>query len=132
MKFKEKLQQWERQRIIRLLCNSDPETIQKMGEKALIPAFRRAARLVPAYRNILQNAKVDISRINDAADFKNEVPIIDKSRVFPGNEIEDLCINGSLKDMKWPNNWQMNPIQMISVPRFQYWIMIFMKIIFLM
>jgi phenylacetate-CoA ligase len=97
-----KYRQWERQKAIKILTTTDPEKIVSYGEKLLIKAFHRAARRVPAYKDLLKKKGIDPSRVTDVETFKKLLPIITKEDIFPNYEIEDLCIDGRLDSMKNP------------------------------
>lgn len=92
---------YKRRKIIQLLKTADPAAIERMGTKALIPAFRRAATRMPAYRKILKENNIDWRQITDEKTFSARVPVLDKQSVFGRFEdIEELCVDGTLKDMK--------------------------------
>ncbi len=90
----------KRQKIIKLLCSADPETIENLGKKYLIPAFKRAATKVPAYKEILKKQKTDYNQVKDLESFKKLVPVIDKNDTFQRFDIEQLCVGGTIKEMK--------------------------------
>ncbi len=90
----------QRKQTIKLLCSIDPSKLEKYGEKLLIPAFHRAAKKVPAYKKILAEHNVNYRKINDIQTFKKEVPIIEKHNTFARFEIENLCVGGTIKNMK--------------------------------
>lgn len=94
------LQRLQRQQTIKLLRTVDPERIEQYGQRLLIQAFRRAATRVPAYKQILKEHGVDCRAITNIDTFKKLIPVITKHDVFPRFEIEDLCVGGTIKDMK--------------------------------
>lgn len=94
------LEKRKRVKIIKFLCQADPEKIEKAGEKLLISAFRRAATRVPAYRKILEERKVNYKEVKDIENFQKLVPIIDKETIVPKFEIEELCLDGNLNRIK--------------------------------
>ncbi len=98
--LKESYRSWERKRAIHILTTTDPDKIVAYGEKHLIPAFQRAAKKVPAYKKLLQKRGVDPLTVQDVQSFKKLVPIIEKHDIFPDNDIEDLCLDASMKKMK--------------------------------
>jgi len=75
------------------LSSLDPDKLTADSEAKLLKAFQRAARSVPAYRKVLSQYGVDPDTICTVADFREKVPIIDKS-VFVENELRDLCVGG--------------------------------------
>ncbi len=95
------IEQYKRRKIIQLLKNSSPEAIEQMGTRALIPAFRRAATKMPAYKKILSENNIDHRQVTDEKSFKKTVPVLDKQSVFGRFEdIEELCVGGTIKNMK--------------------------------
>lgn len=90
----------ERAEAIRLLCTTDPDVLEANGVDNLLPAFKRAATKVPAYKKILEQHGVNYKDIKDVESYKRLVPVIDKESTFPVFEIEDLCVDGSLEMMK--------------------------------
>jgi len=90
----------KRKKIIKLLCSADPQKIEEFGKKSLIPAFRRAATRAPAYQKILSEHNINYKSVTDVESFKKLVPVIDKNETFRRFEIEELCVDGTLKDMK--------------------------------
>lgn len=99
-KLKDYLAKRKRQKMIKLLKSVKPEMIEDFGIKGLIPAFRRAATKVPAYKKILKEHNVDYRQVIDAQSYKRLVPVLNKHKVFTPFEIEDLCVGGTIKDMK--------------------------------
>jgi len=82
----------------RILENSRPEKIKKLGNSALIKRFRNAAENVPAYNLILKKEKINIKSIKNIRDFKR-LPILSKEDIFSKFKIADLCVGGSLRGM---------------------------------
>ena len=95
-----KYRKWERQKAIKILTTTDPEKIVAYGEKLLIKAFHRAAQRVPAYKGFLRKKGVVPQKIKDIESFRNYVPFLDKEIVFRNNDMEKLCVNGTLKNIK--------------------------------
>lgn len=98
--IKAALGKYERAKMIKLLCTADPERLEQFGIKGVIPAFRRAATKVPAYKQILQTQHVDYRTIKDIDAFKRSVPVIEKNSVFSPFDIEELCVGGTIRDMQ--------------------------------
>lgn len=90
---------WERRKIAEYLIKTDPAKILQEGEKRLIPAFRYAAANVPAYKCLLKEKNVDVSKIRDIKSFKEFVPLVNKE-IFSSHGIKELCREGALKDAK--------------------------------
>lgn len=62
----------------------------------MLAAFHRAAERVPAYKRILAEAGVDPARVQDLAEFRRQVPVIDKAATFGRFGIAELCCEGSI------------------------------------
>jgi len=97
--IKSKYRRWERQKAIKVLTTTDPDKIVSYGEKKLIPSFYRAAKKVPGYKNFLSQKGIDPNKIKDIESFKSHVPYLNKEIVFENNDLKELCINGTLKDI---------------------------------
>ncbi len=98
--FAQIFERQSRQRVIRFLCSADPEQLEAFGRTLLLPAFRRAASRVPAYRKLLAQRRVDPGSITTAEEFKSFVPLIDKHETFAAHGIEELCVGGTIDGMK--------------------------------
>lgn len=85
--------------MIAFLSSADPETLETMGEGALLAAFQSAAAEVPAYRDMLRRRGVDPLSVSDVAAFHTHAPVLDKS-VFTRYSVDQLCRRGSLKEVK--------------------------------
>lgn len=84
---------------------SDLETIAAadlvdFGEMSVIPAFRKAAHILPFYRKILAEKGIDVAQIRTLEDFSHSVPIIRKADVFPVFSASDICQDGKIDDMR--------------------------------
>jgi len=90
----------QRKKTISFLRSVNPARLEEYSQKLLLAAFKRAATRVPAYKQILKEHNVDYRTITDVESFKKLVPVINKLDVFPRFEIEELCIDGTIKDMK--------------------------------
>jgi phenylacetate-CoA ligase len=80
----------ERRLIRARLARGDPEALLRRGRKWLMPAFRRAARLSPAYRTLLAEAGVDPAGIRTVEDFVSRCPVLDKANTFRRFPVEQL------------------------------------------
>ena len=96
--IKDTIARWERRFIRNKLSKSTPESLLKMGEKYLLPAFRRAATRSPAYRALLAEAKVDPASVRSVADFKAKCPLLEKSNTFKRFEIAQLMCDDVAPD----------------------------------
>lgn len=61
-----------------------------------VRVFQEAARRVPAYRTLLQEAGVDPARVGDLEGFHACVPVVTKSQTFGRFRVSDLCLDGEL------------------------------------
>jgi phenylacetate-coenzyme A ligase PaaK-like adenylate-forming protein len=68
---------------INLLEKSEPEKIENLSKKKLLPSFKRAAENVPAYKKILHEKNIKAEQINSIEDFAEKVPILKKEDLFP-------------------------------------------------
>jgi phenylacetate-CoA ligase len=85
-------------RIERDLRQARPERLRRRSEAQALRVFRRAARRVPAYREILRQAGVDPRAVRTIDEFRRHVPIVDKHSLFTRHEIGELCVDGQLDD----------------------------------
>ena len=88
--FKSTIARLERKFIKRKLAGSTADQLLKMGEKYLLPAFRRAAARSPAYRTLLKEAGVDPATIGSVAEFKARCPLLEKNNTFKRFDIAHL------------------------------------------
>jgi len=97
--FKKFFDRYKRTQILNLLTQSAPEAIEAHGRKLILPAFRRAARQLPAYRKILSDYGLSSDDINTLTDFKQKVPVIAKEDIFPSSAIEELLMQGQVNSL---------------------------------
>lgn len=90
---------WKKRKIAEYLEKTDSSKILQEAEKKLIPAFHYVAANVPAYKCLLKEKNVDVSKIKDIKSFKELVPLLNKE-IFCSRGIKDLCLDGALKDAK--------------------------------
>ena len=93
------LDRYKRAQILRLLTQSEPDAIEAYGRKLILPAFRRAAQQLPAYRKILSEHGLSSDDISTLNDFQKKVPVIVKEDFFPVFKIEDLVVEGKLNSL---------------------------------
>jgi len=86
-------------RLLSYMKSASPSKILEDGQKRLIPAVKRAAREVSAYKKLLAEHRIDIRKIRDEKSFKNNFPLIDKT-FFALNDLPDLCAGSNIKDMR--------------------------------
>lgn len=72
------------------LAKSKPEALIRMGQRWLLPAFRRAAKHSPAYAALLKDAGVDAASIKSIDDFISRCPLLDKTNTFKRFGISEL------------------------------------------
>jgi phenylacetate-CoA ligase len=73
-----------------------PQTLRR-----LVEVFQRAARAVPAYRKILEEAGVRPDNIRSEEDFRTRVPVIDKAGTFGRFDVADLCADGRIQSTQF-------------------------------
>jgi len=86
-------------KIIKFLRMSDPKILVRLGEKSLIPSFRRAIKM-PAYAGLLKAKEVDYKHIKNIESFKKNVPVFTKEDFFADFDVSNLCIGGNLDSMR--------------------------------
>jgi len=65
-------------------------------EHPVVGAFLAAARDVPAYKRILDEAGVDAAKVRSLDEFRCLVPIVDKKMTFGSFPVAQLCRHGQL------------------------------------
>ena len=88
-------------RIVSYLQNTNPEKLLQKSEISALKVFQKAARTVPAYRQIIKNAEVDPAAITSIKEFKKHVPLLNKEKTFIAyrDSIRALCTNGNLEQV---------------------------------
>jgi phenylacetate-CoA ligase len=87
------LERLKRRWIKAKLAKSKPEALIHMGQRWLLPAFRRAAQQSPAYAALLKEAGVDAASIKSIEDFTSRCPLLDKANTFKRFGIDQLLCN---------------------------------------
>lgn len=95
-KIRQQLTLVERRKTLKILTSTEADKIVAYGEKQLLKAFQRAARRVPAYKDILQKAGCQPEKVTSIEAFKGMVPLITKEDVFPKYSIQEICLDGSI------------------------------------
>ncbi|MFC2136881.1 hypothetical protein ACFLTE_01770 [Bacteroidota bacterium] len=90
----------KRLKAIKYLKNIKSKKLIKLSEKSVIKAFKRASKRTVAYKEILISKNIEIAKIKNLRNFQENVPIIDKEQIFPNNNIDKLCLNGSITSIK--------------------------------
>ena len=98
--IRRKLTLLERKKSLKMLTTSSPEQIVVYGEKLLLSAFQRAARRVPAYKELLEKADCSPEKVTSIAAFQSQVPILAKEDVFLRSNIRDICLDGSVSRIR--------------------------------
>lgn len=78
------------------LANTDPNLIEKIGEKKALAIFKKAAIRIPAYSKFLKKNKIDVNNIKSIKDFNKILPETTKENYVKINKIESLCLDGEL------------------------------------
>jgi phenylacetate-CoA ligase len=78
-------------------CPTSSLTIE--SETRLLAAFRRAASLVPAYRELLEEAGTDIDQVVDASSLFRLVPVLSKATTFGRFAPAQLSVGGVLPQL---------------------------------
>ncbi len=78
---------------------SKPLEINSSSESLAIQAFQRAARSVPAYRQILSEGGILADQIQSPSDFQR-VPFVDKHNTFRRFPLEQLCVGGVVGELE--------------------------------
>ncbi len=100
VQFKKKYTDWKRKKALKFLTDSDPKEIMSLGEKYLIPAFKRAATRMPAYAKLLSDKGVNHKEINTIDDFQKRVPVFTKKDFFVDTPMEQLCVDKDIRSLK--------------------------------
>ncbi|MCX6806987.1 MAG: hypothetical protein NT135_02610 [Candidatus Berkelbacteria bacterium] len=71
---------------------------EKQGRKKALATFHEAATKVPAYREFLNDSKINPNYVKDYNDFQ-KIPFTDKKKYLLKSNLKDLCLDGSLRGM---------------------------------
>lgn len=77
----------------------DGAALAQSGSRRLIEQFRRVARDVPAYADILNAHGVSAERIRTQEDFTRLCPVLEKQDIFGAYPIDQLCVGGHLRSL---------------------------------
>jgi phenylacetate-CoA ligase len=80
-----------------LLSKRSTEKHENESVKYALSIFSRTLRSAPAYLTFLQENNSELNDVSTIEAFKN-LPIIDKKNYLQKYPIEDLCLDGTLKD----------------------------------
>ncbi len=86
--------------ILAFLQSAPPSEIERMGEDAVLEAFRLAAEQVPGYHDLLNRRGVVPAHVKDLPSFKALVPVVDKEQIFVPYGMAALCRGGTLDRVK--------------------------------
>ncbi|MDB5989731.1 MAG: hypothetical protein JWQ10_1134 [Herbaspirillum sp.] len=90
----------ERREMLGFLRNTSPAQMAEMAIEAAIAAFQRAAKRVPAYRELLTEAGVDYQEITNIEAFVKYAPLLNKDNTFVRFSIHELCLDGNLDGVR--------------------------------
>jgi len=77
----------------------DPSLFEYVSRKKILFMFRRACRLIPAYREFLAANDIDPRKIRTIEDFNNNVPNTTKENYIKQYPLHERCIHG-----RYPEN----------------------------
>ncbi|MFH1022777.1 MAG: hypothetical protein V1809_05260 [Planctomycetota bacterium] len=89
----------ERRGIGRFLETCDPDALEAEGRRLTLAAFQRAAKRVPAYRELLGKEGVAPGSVTTLEDFRRKVPITGKHNTFAAFPVDNLCVDGDPGDL---------------------------------
>ena len=84
------------------LKTQGPSFWEKRGEAAALRLFHTAAERVPAYTHFLRKNSIIHTQITTIADFKKEVPLVDKNNYLRQYSLSELSWDGALQE-----SWQI-------------------------
>ena len=90
MSFKTRLLIGFRRFQIDMLKRADPEKLETLAAKKLLRRFRRSARQIPHYRELLAAGHCRPGEVRTIADFQRICPPQDKSTTFQDRTLNDL------------------------------------------
>lgn len=86
---------WIRTVILKTLGNTPYAKALEKSRKRAVGVFKKAARVIPAYRTLLNECGVDPKAINSWEDFQ-KLPVTGKHNTFQRFNLEELCRPGVL------------------------------------
>ena len=86
----------KRRILLSQLAKQTPHRLLELSGLRLLKAFRRAARVSPAYRRLLSEHGVELATIGDADQLRARVPVLEKSDLFERFSIDELLSDGTL------------------------------------
>ncbi len=98
-RFRKAITRYRRKRILQYLQKMDPEKVETISDKRVMKTFRRAVRVSPAYRKLLESGNLDPDSIKTVAQFRDQVPVTDKQNYFQPYSFEEL-LGENTKGMK--------------------------------
>src|SRR4030042_366992 len=72
--------------------------LKYLSQKKILFMFKKACRLIPAYRTFLNRMNVDPLKIKNIEDFNRHVPQTTKENYINSFPLEERCINGRYPD----------------------------------
>lgn len=91
---------WSAKKYINVLKSKKEDFWMRQGEKMALNLFKSASRRVPAYKQFLNDNRINPEKIRTIDDFKN-VPSVNKKNYLRNYSFTDLCWDGNpgLMDM---------------------------------
>lgn len=78
--------------------NIDPSLLEYYSGKKVLFMFRRAARLIPAYKKFLEQRGIDPAKIKNTKHFDELVPATTKENYVKAFPLNERCLHGRLPD----------------------------------
>jgi phenylacetate-CoA ligase len=97
MSLQSKYETYRRRQILKFLRNSKPEYFEDLADKKLIPAFIKAYRESPAYRQLITDTGLNPESVKSVADFSRMVPVTRKNNYYGKYDFQELTGNNSRK-----------------------------------
>jgi phenylacetate-CoA ligase len=97
--FKNWLIQREYKKIARNLAQADATKDKTESEKKACEVVKYALKNSAAYRQLMQENGIKESDIKTIEDFRQHIPVIDKTTWFKNNSIQDLLQNKTINDL---------------------------------
>lgn len=102
MPFASEADRQQRRAQIAQLRDVPPEALAALGEAAVVPAFQRAYAHIPAYQQLVKQhgEGCNPTEVTTIAEFLRTAPLLDKHNTFAAFPIHQLCIGGSLDEVR--------------------------------
>ncbi len=100
MNIKQKIRGFKHKRITRFLTKSNPDKLESLASDRVVSSFKRAAKDIQVYKEILKKNSLQIKDIKTIDDFKNKIPVISKKDFFVPYEAEQWFVRAKFKKIK--------------------------------